>query len=778
MRIYPVLFFLLILSLPLRAQQSVPVEGTVVDAESGAPISGAVIRAIDLRSRTYTSSGGRFRLPLPAGTHRITASSLGYNDTTISITTGVAAITIRLRPSSIRLQGVEITAGLTADQIVQRAITRKEENIRKAKTVQGLLYSKFALGIEGEAFGQIEESDRQVITETFSRSYFSERGHRLKIIQRRQTANIPANSNLIAIGNFLSFYSDELQILNANVPSPLNPNTLSRYEFSLRERTSLNGQTVYVIDVRSSSRLLPAFEGTIKISSETYNLIEVDLKPSESTAISFVRNLRFEQKFEKFQDDIWQPTYLKVTGNANVEIVQGFAEIDATVTATSIFTELLVNEPIPDSVYAEEEIITAAPTADSARPEFWEGNALSELTPEEKATYERVDSLVIAADTVTSRGGLDFDIAPYLDFNRVGSATLGAEITPRYGPVRLALQGGWSFGLKEPLGRADATVTILPRTDSTAWLQLRGSLFSTLGTTSSDRSYPAIFNTAASALVHRDYYDYYKKDGWGAMLSGGFSDLSASVELESARHFSVSNTTSRSIFIHKPFRPNPIVPEGSFNTIRTSIISGAPDFFVAINSSPRADFNARISALYGEEQHSGMSFRSIEGATRLTVPTIPTGYSPMLLHVGAAAGIGSSNLPIQYQFRMPTSLAFIGKMTSFFSAPVGHYGGTRYATFFAEHDFSDILWRAVGLPTYEGRGIDLSISGAAGYFENASSHGYLPTNGKWYMEAGFGIGRIPIFISNVIYLRFDARWGIGELGARKFGAIIGLSSPF
>src|SRR5690606_31323429 len=138
------------------------------------------------------------------------------------------------------------------------------------------------------------------------------------------------------------------------------------------------------------------------------------------------------------------------------------------------------------------------------------------------------------------------------------------------------------------------------------------------------------------------------------------------------------------------------------------------------------------------------SFRSVEGGLRLAIPTIPTGYSPMMLTISAQGGMGSDNLPIQYQFRMHTSHAFVGRFGSFFSAPTALYGGTRYVAVSAEHDFTDILWRAIGLPTYEGRGLELSLSAAAGRFENRSITGYAPTGDEWYTEAGFGIGRIPI----------------------------------
>jgi hypothetical protein len=46
------------------------------------------------------------------------------------------------------------------------------------------------------------------------------------------------------------------------------------------------------------------------------------------------------------------------------------------------------------------------------------------------------------------------------------------------------------------------------------------------------------------------------------------------------------------------------------------------------------------------------------------------------------------------------------------------------------------------------------------------------------MEAGFGLARIPTFISDFLLLRVDARWPVGPLMNRGgFGWILSLSSP-
>ncbi|MEP7218846.1 MAG: DUF5686 family protein, partial [Bacteroidota bacterium] len=520
------LFMLLLLATTARAQQTITVDGTVVDADSRAPIAGVVINITTAGKRTYTNSSGRFRLPVPAGTHTIRATSLGYHDTSITISTGSPHLTIALRASSILLQGVQVTAENNAEKIVRHAIERKNENQAKSRTVQGLLYSKIVYTLGGNGLG-LTDADRQAVLETFSRAYYSERGPRLEVIQRRQTANVPAGDNLAALGNFISFYADELPILGVTIPSPLNASTLSRYRFSIRDLTTLGGERVYVIDVKPATRLLPAFEGTIDIVANSYNLVAVDLRPSASTAIPYVKDLHFRQSFEKFQDDIWEPTSLDVSAKGGASLISGFADVDLSISAASIFTELKVNELIPDSVYAEQKIIAAAPDADSARPEFWENNRLSELTTEEQEIYRKTDSLVANRDTSTEAPRERLGISPAIDFNRVGSASLGLGLDRALGPVDLEGHAEYSIGLRRMLGDLSVTIPLIERqrrargisissgegvsqfeSGGDGSLAIHAGIFSNLATTTSDRSHPMVINTIMAALFHRDYYDY------------------------------------------------------------------------------------------------------------------------------------------------------------------------------------------------------------------------------------------------------------------------------
>lgn len=769
------LFFAFVTLIPLHAQQPVVLTGRVMDAETGQPISGAsIVTTANRKKGTYSFGNGTFRLPIAAGRHELRVSSVGYQPLTQTVSTTDGDITFRLKSTSVRGREIVVRADLSAEQIVRRAIARRNRYRDSLRTFQGLIYSKLVVEIEGNAFGQLKDEDRGIAMETFSRSWFDHKqGPRLKVIQRRQTANIPSSDNLLALGNFFSFYDDELPLLNARVPTPMNESTLGRYNFEVTGKSTFGDAGVYVITVTPNSRTLPTFAGTIKILEGTFDLLEIDLQPSQSTAIAFVKDLRFVQKFERFSDDVWQPTYLVVSGKMQVDIIQGIASIRPDFSITSIFSETTMNEPIPDSVFAEERIITAAVDADSARSEFWENNALSELSPKEREIYRRTDSLVALTTTDIEKAAFSWDVSPFLDFNRVVSIMPRLNASARFGPFSAEGEAAYSFKQKKSFGNVELQVGLF-----NGLLTVGGRLFSEVATTTNDRGYGRMITTITAALFHRDYNDYMRRDGWNINAVARLFGLTARGEFGISQQFSLTNTTDKSIFIERPFRPNPPIAEGSYSLLRGSLAWGNPDPVISISSSPSSDLDARISGFSGTESQGEQNFHGVEGGVRLSLATIPTGYAPMFLRLGAYAGLGSDSLPTQYQFRMPTSSSFIGTPRGFYSAPVGEFGGTEYLELYAEHDFGDFLWRWVGLPTYEGRGLELMLTGAAGRFRQQNSVGYRPTSDQWYTELGFGVGKIPIFISNVIFLRFDARWGVGPLGSGKFGAVVGVSSPF
>lgn len=137
----------------------------------------------------------------------------------------------------------------------------------------------------------------------------------------------------------------------------------------------------------------------------------------------------------------------------------------------------------------------------------------------------------------------------------------------------------------------------------------------------------------------------------------------------------------------------------------------------------------------------------------------------MCLVLSARAGMASEFAPPQERFILFRRYPYLGNVGDFLTPEISSIGGTRMMSLRVEHNFSDIAWRACGLPTYKGRGLELIVHGGTALFEQdptwQPSESSLRASNGWYSELGFGIGRIPLFIIDFVTLRFDAAWSIG-----------------
>src|SRR5690606_26694631 len=108
------------------------VRGTVVDAETEAPLSGARIFVRGASAETRTDALGGFRLALPAGAWDLTAIAVGYRtglSKSVQVVAGEAAHTqLRLRPRARELGEVVVLAPKLEGNAVMMLEERRESS--------------------------------------------------------------------------------------------------------------------------------------------------------------------------------------------------------------------------------------------------------------------------------------------------------------------------------------------------------------------------------------------------------------------------------------------------------------------------------------------------------------------------------------------------------------------------------------------------------------------------------------------------------------------------
>ncbi|MCS7176708.1 MAG: DUF5686 and carboxypeptidase regulatory-like domain-containing protein [Candidatus Kapabacteria bacterium] len=777
----------------LVAQTGFVVEGTVVDAQTGGPVAGASVFAVRAQRGTYTSVRGFFRLVLPQEADTLRVRSLGYEERYFPVRAEQGSLRLSLPPVPIEMAAVPVVAELTAEEVVLNAQRRRLQNWRRIRTAEALVYSKLVLGTaqtggleasisvseQGQAMSVGSAGDTAfAILETFARLYYdAERGRRAIILQRRQTRNVPPEANMLVFGSIGSLYQEQVEVITVSIPSPIGPEALERYRFRVRERRPWGGHRLaYVLEVEPRSRLYPAFEGEIVIVDSTFALVQADLRPSGTTALPFLRRLRFVERCEHFPGDLWFPTFAELSGAFAVAPLRGLLEFGGEFVLTSITTEVRLNGPLPDSVFAEGQRIRVAPLADSAQAEFWRRHALVELTPRELAIYRRMDSLAQLRGEVDPRG-LALSLANFplfFRFNRVNG-------------VQLGVQYRWTWGIVEP---GAALTYALARSRWEGWGQVKVKLprlpvwlsaqaFAWTAPIGWDRTYPEVLNSLNAALFHQDYYDWVYREGveveTGVGL-GRWGRLVASWEL--FRTVGLPARVRRSLFVAKPFRNNPVAEAAQYR------VGGVALSWGETVGGPLAGALSKGFELRGNLQGVLGGFRldttaaswqrlwALLADVEVELPTISTGgYVPMKLRLRTELGVGEG-LPVPYAFRLRSTTALLGRLGHLVTAPLGVYGGRRLIAVAAEHNFTDLWWRALGLPTFRGRGIELIVTAAAARVWQAEGLPYQATGQRWYGELGLGIGRIPVPITDILVLRLDICRGVGELAQRRWGMVL------
>ncbi|MCU0426093.1 MAG: DUF5686 and carboxypeptidase regulatory-like domain-containing protein [Candidatus Kapabacteria bacterium] len=831
----------IVLFLPtLHAQaQTFLIEGTIANIERQA-IPGASLRIAGSNLGTYSDTRGRFRLTSPTKEALVRVSSLGYETREILLSAD-SLPSIVLTPLPIRLQSVEVGAGISAEDIIRQAIERKTQNLRTVQTLSRRVYTKLQVGTALKTFIG-KPSSEKFITETVAQVYESfvpKRTSHTVILQRRQTANFPTQANILNSAELVNLLNDEIIINETRLRSPLAASALSFYDYSLIERKAyssnnvrLSNSTVYIIGFKPKSRAFPGLEGTIAIIEHSFAPISADFTTSPANAVSALSNIRYAQTFEPFGDSaraVWLPTNSRFSGTlsanfallnvdaevnlqsivSNVEVLQTLPPSAALPTVTSTLTKIQrKNSPVRSAKLSDSAFITLAPTVDSVDTQFWKTASLLEYTAQEDSLYRATDSVAqvrIKAGRRTATESFDSTLTalenslliqqsslPYFTQTSLFRFQLGSATTLGFAPILMQPRTtGRIYGIETALDweRSSVRLDVMASerwqwfgalklvqriiADEVGGLGLIGEAFSRV------RSFQprplegaGWIGTATDFALFEHHYDFYREEGvsLGAKAALGRLEASVSGQLFRTSAMTLPNNTTPNT------RLNLAAANSDFRVVRGEI-AWNPSAVAPLGNVQVGDttfITARLSALLGEDVLQNRPFTKFEASATLVQPTFFTGYSPMHLILSARAGMVSEFAPAQERFILFRRYPYLGNRGDFLTPEISTIGGSRMVSFRVEHNFSDLAWRAIGLPTYKGRGLELIAHAGTALYEQSLA--WLTETGSpkgteaWYTEVGFGIGRIPLFIIDFITLRFDAAWSVGNA---SIGAIDG-----
>lgn len=312
--------------------QKISVSGLVKDAETGDFLPYTNIQVMNTNYGTVSNNDGQFRITLDSASYTLTFSLIGYASK--SITIGSSQKTeIDLQPISYMMGEVVANSLTWAEKFILEAIKKNEKRKKKLHYYIADAYSKTtfstkSLGIFG-------------LSESISRIQFLEPDlHKEKLIVHKVSPNLKSIPyEAIAINQSINLLNQSSKAGNFFIINPLSQNTFEYYDFYLKDKTNINGDTVVVLNIIPKKNNIPLFEGELYFLIDTHQLIEANLSGNQNIKNATFDSLKLYQKYS-LKDSIFNlPSFTKFSMRMNFAVYKFVYQQEYTIMNYSINKE-------------------------------------------------------------------------------------------------------------------------------------------------------------------------------------------------------------------------------------------------------------------------------------------------------------------------------------------------------------------------------------------------------------------------------------------------------
>ncbi|MFQ3609466.1 MAG: DUF5686 family protein [Chloroherpetonaceae bacterium] len=778
------LFFALLVFFNLSSVHAQTVSGKITDAKTGEALIGATVQLKQgetIIKGARTNVDGVFRVSIPAGRYTLEVRFVGYDTYREEVSVALPIEkTIRLKQGEVTASEIVVSANEDlATTVVRRAIRYKRTQRRTLQTYQVEAYRK-----------QLLKSDTTIvaIAEVFANGYWR-KGDTLRevVIQERITENVKSDlrgsGNTVSAGlRFLLDFSEErIRISGNKVVSPIADDALDYYKYELVDIKKADDVEFYTLRLLPQSKFVPLFKGEIRIASNTYALIGVDVEPTAGFRLPYINDavFRYKQAQEYFTDSLgrgyWLPANQVIEGGLTVSIGGGLVELPRiSFTTTSAISGYKINSGVPDSLF-EQKLVQKSPTAEQFDSLFWQKRDFVALTAEEERAYKTLDSTKSIQDQFkpkgamsglvnTSGGGFSWFNVPMIRFNRVEGWFLGAQLEFDSLTKRTEVRGnlGYGFEREEVLWSAGATQWL----DEKRIIGFSLDLYKTTSFTPEWLS-PWDISNAYSALVYKeDYHNYFQAEGWKvAFVHQPKRNLFISLGYRSQTERTMQNATEFSWFNRaEAFRLNPTIRDGNTRSLVLSSEYGT-----------RLPLVGLLSPIWvkGEIEHSSSPLGSDFEFTRVWAVSAfkkNTFFGDRLLaphllvYAEAGALLGADKVPQRF-FSTESPIAYFAEQGAFLGLNRKEFIGEYILTLNAEHNFQSVPFEAIGFNWAAEHTLQLFVKGgAARVWQNG-----VP---QQYYETGFGLGGVLGLFRGALI------WGFRENQPTELRLIFGMGLLF
>ncbi|MBE2255884.1 MAG: carboxypeptidase-like regulatory domain-containing protein [Ignavibacteria bacterium] len=765
--------------------QKYQLTGTVYDLKFNSTVGFATLRIEGTNQVSTSDENGVYKFLLPEGGYKVVTSLIGYFSDTIyvNIEGGDIVRDVYLKQSEILTEEITVSGEDPAYEIIRNAINYKNNFNSRLKEYKYEAYSKLVL-----KSNQMSVKDTAImkdknemgifsILESESIGYFRKPNEFKEIIVSKiETANTRRG---VALPFVVNFYDDNVDLQEFKVPGPISNDAFDNYDYRLTGTTTIDSLTVFKIEMKNKSELVPQFSGTLYILDSIFALMKIDLTTNNAAKLRFFSNINFKQSFSPFTDtqkyEYWLPTDNQINGTGSL---LGFLQFKAEV--FSVVKDYQINIPAPPGTF-DKYIIKVQPGA-SKDSSYWAKNRLIEPTPEEEFAYKQIEineekrKTEITISPTAINFGENFASVPlsYYHYNRVEGNFLGLNLRYRADRWRTGADGMIGYGLDDQKLKYELSFRqrLLPDRS----LNFGAGIYRKLTTMNFDVFFLARFyNSMTSLGIKDDQYDYMYNSGWFARINYSPVPLfrfEGSIQQEKQQS-AFKNTNFSFLKNDQLFKANPPINDA---------------FSRSVGFSMRLDPNKYKYIDWGDDNESRLrltNFPTIEFSYENNSKNLGSTYdfrkysvmmngrnrAGFLLNVTYKMGFTYLNGEVPYQ-----SLAYFNANPGGINPALGfkvmryqEYLGDKLFYLNIENDFGKLIWGNFPLLNtlnfvafYNAGRSEISAKN----FNLSSYKGYSETSGI-YQEAGVGIGGI------LSLFRLDFAWRLNNFkDGKNFNVVL------
>jgi hypothetical protein len=493
------------------------IEGRVVDAKTGEPLTGTNVFFDNTTIGAITDSEGKYRIETSKLSDKVKFSFLGYETETRSVTKGIVqTININLKQSAISLNMVRVKSEKRtyknkdnpAVELIQKVIANKDSN-RKEKFdyLQYKQYEKiqFAMSNLTQKFKQknlvgkfrflfenIDTTKRigknvlpLYIKESISDHYYRKNPEATKeIIRAEKTNNLDeyldnkgVSKSIDYLYQNINIYDNVIMFLTNKFVSPIANLAPDFYRYFIEDTLTVNDIRCIKLFFEPRNPADFLFHGYLYITLDgNFAVRKIDMGINQHINIDWVQDIAITQDFDQFGQKTW---FL-----AKDEISIDFGIVKNSMglfgQRTISYKDYKVDEPIADKIFrGPEKTEKLEPSQDKAG--YWDTNRYAPLTRSERGTYTTIDSIKKVPEfkkrmrliTLFASDFLTYDkveFGPFDSFYSYNSIErsrfrFGGRTTPGFSK-KINFDGYLAYGLGDNILKYNAGITysLTPRT--------------------------------------------------------------------------------------------------------------------------------------------------------------------------------------------------------------------------------------------------------------------------------------------------------------------------